>query len=142
MKKLHQTLAISVAMTLGALSGAASAQVTLNVISGGSQNMVEYVTDYLGPLFEKQNPGASLKAAGGALINLTADSYEIFGVRIPRTVVIGGVYEFSDTTDLSKVPFLGDLPVIGNLFRNKSRSKSKAELLIFVTPKVMRVSQR
>lgn len=59
-----------------------------------------------------------------------------------QTVVIGGVYEFSDTTDLAKVPFLGDLPVIGNLFRNKSRSKSKAELLIFVTPKVMRVSQR
>lgn len=59
-----------------------------------------------------------------------------------QTVVIGGVYEFSDTTDLSKVPFLGDLPVIGNLFRNKSRSKSKAELLIFVTPKVMRVTQR
>jgi type IV pilus assembly protein PilQ len=59
-----------------------------------------------------------------------------------QTVVIGGVYEFSDTTDLSKVPFLGDLPVIGNLFRNKSRAKSKAELLIFVTPKVMRVTQR
>jgi len=59
-----------------------------------------------------------------------------------QTVVIGGVYEFSDRTDLAKVPFLGDLPVIGNLFRNKSRSKTKAELLIFVTPKVMRVSQR
>ena len=44
MKKLHQTLAISVAMTLGALSGGANAQVTLNVISGGSQNMVDYVT--------------------------------------------------------------------------------------------------
>ena len=59
-----------------------------------------------------------------------------------QTVVIGGVYEFSDATDVSKVPFLGDLPVIGNLFRNKSRAKSKAELLIFVTPKVMRVAQR
>ena len=59
-----------------------------------------------------------------------------------QTVVIGGVYEFSDSTDLAKVPFLGDLPVIGNLFRNKSRAKSKAELLIFVTPKVMRVAQR
>ncbi|MEF9977277.1 MAG: type IV pilus secretin PilQ family protein [Thermomonas sp.] len=59
-----------------------------------------------------------------------------------QTVVIGGVYEFSDSTELSKVPFLGDLPVIGNLFRNKSRSKTKAELLIFVTPKVMRVAQR
>lgn len=59
-----------------------------------------------------------------------------------QTVVIGGVYEFSDSTDLAKVPFLGDLPLIGNLFRNKSRAKSKAELLIFVTPKVMRVAQR
>ena len=59
-----------------------------------------------------------------------------------QTVVIGGVYEFSDRSDLSKVPFLGDLPVIGNLFRNKNRTKSKAELLIFVTPKVMRVAQR
>ena len=59
-----------------------------------------------------------------------------------QTVVIGGVYEFSDRTDIAKVPFLGDIPFLGNLFRNKSRSKEKAELLVFVTPKVMRVSQR
>ena len=59
-----------------------------------------------------------------------------------QTVVIGGVYEFSDRTDIAKVPFLGDLPLIGNLFRNKNQTKSKAELLIFVTPKVMRVAQR
>jgi type IV pilus assembly protein PilQ len=59
-----------------------------------------------------------------------------------QTVVIGGVYEFNDTTQLSKVPFLGDIPLLGNLFRNKNRTKSKAELLVFVTPKVMRVSQR
>jgi type IV pilus assembly protein PilQ len=59
-----------------------------------------------------------------------------------QTVVIGGVYEFKDRSDISKVPFLGDLPVIGNLFRNKNHTKSKAELLIFVTPKVMRVAQR
>lgn len=59
-----------------------------------------------------------------------------------QTVVIGGVYEFADTTDVSKVPFLGDIPLLGNLFRNKNRTKSKAELLVFVTPKVMRVNQR
>jgi len=59
-----------------------------------------------------------------------------------QTVVIGGVYEFSDRTDVAKVPFLGDIPFLGNLFRNKSRSKEKAELLVFVTPKVMRVAQR
>ena len=59
-----------------------------------------------------------------------------------QTVVIGGVYEFRDREDVSKVPFLGDLPFIGNLFRSKGRSNEKAELLIFVTPKVMRVAQR
>ena len=59
-----------------------------------------------------------------------------------QTVVIGGVYEFSDRSDLTKVPFLGDIPLIGNLFRSKNRTKTKAELLIFVTPKVMRVAQR
>ncbi|WP_133000507.1 type IV pilus secretin PilQ [Luteimonas arsenica] len=59
-----------------------------------------------------------------------------------QTVVIGGVYEFSDRNELSKVPFLGDLPVIGNLFKTKGRSKDKAELLIFVTPRVLRVAPR
>lgn len=59
-----------------------------------------------------------------------------------QTVVIGGVYEFRDRQSMSKVPFLADLPIIGNLFKNKGRSKDKAELLIFVTPKVMRVAQR
>jgi len=59
-----------------------------------------------------------------------------------QTVSIGGVYEFRDRSDLSKVPFLGDLPILGNLFKRKGRSKEKAELLIFVTPKVLRVTQR
>jgi type IV pilus assembly protein PilQ len=59
-----------------------------------------------------------------------------------QTVVIGGVYEFNDRSDVTKVPFLGDLPILGNLFRKKGRSKQKAELLIFVTPKVLKVAQR
>ncbi|MEN1971878.1 type IV pilus secretin PilQ [Luteimonas sp. MJ204] len=59
-----------------------------------------------------------------------------------QTVVIGGVYEFSDRNSVSKVPFLGDLPILGNLFKTKGRSKTKAELLIFVTPRVLRVAPR
>ncbi len=57
-----------------------------------------------------------------------------------ETVVIGGVYEFSDRESVSKVPFLGDIPFLGNLFKKRGKSKDKAELLIFVTPKVMRVA--
>ena len=56
------------------------------------------------------------------------------------TVVIGGIYtqDESDVTD--KVPFLGDVPLLGNLFRSKSKTAIKTELLIFLTPKV--VSER
>ena len=59
-----------------------------------------------------------------------------------QTVVVGGVYEFSSREDLRKVPFLGDLPVLGNLFKNKAKSSEKAELLIFVTPRILPVSRR
>lgn len=57
-----------------------------------------------------------------------------------QTVVIGGVYEFTDRTSVTKVPFLGDVPFLGNLFKMRGKNKDKAELLVFVTPKVLRVS--
>lgn len=57
-----------------------------------------------------------------------------------QTVVIGGVYEFSSREDLNKVPFLGDVPVLGNLFRKKGKETEKAELLVFVTPRVVPVA--
>ncbi len=59
-----------------------------------------------------------------------------------QTVVVGGVYEFRNREDATKVPFLGDIPFLGNLFKKKGRNSEKAELLIFVTPKVLEVSQR
>ncbi len=58
-----------------------------------------------------------------------------------QTVVIGGVYEFTDRSSVSKVPFLGDVPFLGNLFKKRGKSKDKAELLVFVTPKVLRVAK-
>lgn len=59
-----------------------------------------------------------------------------------QTVVIGGVYEFTDRSSISKVPFLGDVPFLGNLFKKRGRNKDKAELLVFVTPKVLRVARQ
>lgn len=57
-----------------------------------------------------------------------------------QTVVVGGIYEFEKREDLSKVPFLGDIPGLGNLFRSRGRSSEKAELLIFVTPRILQVA--
>ena len=57
-----------------------------------------------------------------------------------QTVVVGGIYEFERREDLAKVPFLGDVPGLGNLFRTRGRSNEKAELLIFVTPRILQVA--
>ena len=58
-------LAGAATLLLAALGPAAAQQrVTINVMSAGDQNMVDYVTDYLGPLFEKQNPGVRVRAVG------------------------------------------------------------------------------
>lgn len=54
-----------------------------------------------------------------------------------QTVVLGGIYEVNKTNTVTKVPGLGDIPGIGALFRSTSRTDSKAELLIFVTPRIL-----
>ncbi len=56
------------------------------------------------------------------------------------TVVIGGIYTQDEGETINKVPLLGDVPLLGNLFKNKTRTTAKTELLIFLTPKV--VSER
>jgi type IV pilus assembly protein PilQ len=54
-----------------------------------------------------------------------------------QTVVLGGIYETERRETINKVPFLGDIPFVGNLFKSKSRIDNKAELLIFVTPRIL-----
>jgi len=53
------------------------------------------------------------------------------------TVVIGGIYTQTLQTTITKVPFFGDLPLLGVLFRNNSRSDNKTELLVFITPRIV-----
>lgn len=54
-----------------------------------------------------------------------------------ETAVLGGIYEQTERNDVDKVPFFGDLPFIGNVFKRTTRSNEKTELLIFITPKVL-----
>jgi type IV pilus assembly protein PilQ len=53
------------------------------------------------------------------------------------TVVIGGIFELTELNDENKVPVLGDLPGVGNLFKNRSKTQVKKELLVFVTPRII-----
>lgn len=55
-----------------------------------------------------------------------------------QTVVLGGILETETRDTVNKVPFLGDIPGLGYLFRSKSKTDNKDELLIFVTPKILR----
>ena len=54
-----------------------------------------------------------------------------------QTVVLGGIYETERRETIKKVPFLGDIPFAGALFRSKQKVDNKAELLIFVTPRIL-----
>lgn len=59
-----------------------------------------------------------------------------------QTVVLGGIYEITKQNTITKVPGLGDIPGLGALFRKTSRQNDKAELLIFVTPRILSESLR
>jgi type IV pilus assembly protein PilQ len=60
------------------------------------------------------------------------------------TVVLGGIYTQTEFNNETKVPLLGNIPVLGHLFKTQGRSTEKTELLVFITPKIVadRVSNR
>ncbi len=82
----------------------------------------------------KDAPGAVTSA--GVQISTKHVKTEVL-VENGGTVVIGGIYEQTDRTDITKVPFFGDLPLVGWLFKNTTNSNSKTELLVFITPRIV-----
>lgn len=72
----------------------------------------------------------------GLAINTRSVTTQVL-VRNGETVVLGGVYEETRRRDEQKVPFLGDIPILGALFRNRRDVLDKVELLIFVTPRII-----
>ncbi len=72
---------------------------------------------------------------GGPVINTKQVKTNVL-VDNGGTVVLGGIYTQEERSDVTKVPFLGDLPLFGNLFKSTGKTNNKTELLIFITPKV------
>ena len=88
----------------------------------------------------KDNVGEYVPSATGGLVP-SIDTREINTqvlVNDGQTVVLGGIMETERRDTVNKVPFLGDIPVLGALFRQKAKIDDKDELLIFVTPKILR----
>jgi len=82
----------------------------------------------------KDAPGATTPA--GVQISTKHVKTEVL-VENGGTVVIGGIFEQTERTDITQVPFLGDIPILGALFRNNSTTSEKTELLVFVTPRIV-----
>lgn len=82
----------------------------------------------------KDSVGSTTPA--GVLINTKHVKTQVL-VDNGGTVVIGGIFEQTEQEDVTKVPLLGDIPVMGNLFKTRTRVANKTELLVFLTPKVV-----
>ncbi|BDR12282.1 fimbrial protein [Vibrio sp. STUT-A11] len=86
----------------------------------------------------QDRPGQVVKTGTGEAV--TIDTQRI-GTQVlvnnGETVVLGGIFQHSITNSVDKVPLLGDLPLLGALFRRSYEKVGKSELLIFVTPKVV-----
>lgn len=80
--------------------------------------------------------GAQIYEAGPPAINTQQIKTQVL-LNDGETIVLGGVYKQTKRKTVTRVPFLGTLPVVGNLFKRKAKSDDRAELLIFITPRVI-----
>ena len=88
----------------------------------------------------KDSVGQIIVTSGG--VNVPAINTRTLSTQVlvgdGQTVVLGGILETERRDSEKKVPFIGDIPVLGNLFKNTTKVNNKDELLIFVTPKILR----
>ena len=84
----------------------------------------------------KQDSVGSFTVNGEPAINVTEISTQAL-VGNGQTLVLGGIFQSEELTGDEKVPVLGDLPLVGSLFKKQMRSKDKREILIFITPKII-----
>jgi type IV pilus assembly protein PilQ len=88
---------------------------------------------------QKREPAVALNLTLGANVPLTIREYrgQIL-VRDGGTTVIGGIFQINDQDQNNMIPGLWKIPILGNLFRNKTRTEKHDELLIFITPRILR----
>ena len=91
----------------------------------------------------KDAPDPTTASSAGIAISTKHVKTEVL-VENGGTVVIGGIYQQTTGDATTKIPFFGDLPVLGNMFRSNTRSDTKTELLVFITPRIVQeqVGQR
>lgn len=95
------------------------------------------ITVYLNPQIQSF-VGTTRGPDGNELPNISSQSINVVArVKNGETIVLGGLTDKNDNTNVSRVPLLSDLPIIGQFFRSTQRAKRNSDLLIFVTPRVI-----
>lgn len=84
----------------------------------------------------KDTPNTSISTGAGVAIDTKHVKSEVL-VENGGTVVIGGIFQQEEKRVVSKVPFFGDIPLLGFFFRNDERKNNKTELMVFITPKIV-----
>jgi type IV pilus assembly protein PilQ len=84
----------------------------------------------------KDTPNTTLASSAGIPIDTKQVQTQVL-VENGGTVVIGGIYTLDESEMVQKVPLLGDIPILGNLFKNNSKNATKTEMLVFITPKIL-----
>ncbi|MEO8053706.1 MAG: type IV pilus secretin PilQ [Acidobacteriota bacterium] len=88
---------------------------------------------------QKREPAVGINIAGGQNIPLTTrDAKTRLMVRDGGTAVIGGIFKITSNDGQSMIPGLWKIPIIGNLFRSRTQSENTDELMIFITPRIIR----
>lgn len=85
---------------------------------------------------EVQKDAQGVNTDAGPAINVKRVKTQV-RVNNGETAILGGIFEQTLRNDTSKVPFFGDIPVLGNLFKKNSKSDEKSEMLIFLTPRIL-----
>ena len=107
--------------------------------------IVPVISTFFGNFSQSVNGGTGANGNPTSLI-LTAPQFDsrsfITQVRIPNanTLVMGGLVDDSPSSQTTKVPIMGDIPLLGNLFRSSDKSLNKDDLLIFITPTIVQDS--
>ena len=88
---------------------------------------------------QKREPALALNIAGGANVPLTTrDAKTTLMVRDGATAIIGGIFKLTTNEARNMVPGLWKIPLLGNLFRNRTESEASDELMIFITPRIIK----
>lgn len=87
----------------------------------------------------KDTPGEYTRDGNNRAVNISRVKTQVL-VNNGETAVLGGIFTQATQNDVEKVPLLGDIPILGNLFKHSTKSEDKRELMIFITPRVIKES--